>query len=279
MILVCKRLPEDFPAADRTDTPAYLIPSHAAKWCLMRGKWIALSNSRRFIGDLLHFGQQVPTVPVQRSMNLQELVKKRAALKDRPAWTAIFAKAFALVADEMPVLRRAYVKLPWPHLYEYPTSVASIAVERTYEGEPTVFLGLIKNPAALPLMDLTKRIRALSATPVDQIKTFRRILLVSRWPCFLRRWVWWLGLNLGRQRGNYFGTYGVTVYSALGAESLHPLSPLTATLNYGVIAPQGTVDVRLVYDHRVMDGATVARALSRLETALVTLIVEELRGR
>jgi hypothetical protein len=83
-------------------------------------------------------------------------------------------------------------------------------------------------------------------------------------------------LNLGRQRANYFGTFGVSVYSALGAESLHPLSPLTTTLNYGVFAPDGSADVRLVYDHRVTDGATVARALTRLEDVLNTALRAEL---
>jgi hypothetical protein len=63
-----------------------------------------------------------------------------------------------------------------------------------------------------------------------------------------------------------------------GAESLHPLTPLTTALNYGVIGPDGRVDVRLVYDHRVLDGATVARALARLEEVLNGTIAAELRG-
>jgi hypothetical protein len=64
------------------------------------------------------------------------------------------------------------------------------------------------------------------------------------------------------------GTFGVSVYSGLGAESLHPLSLMTTTLNYGVIAEDGTVDVRIIYDHRVLDGATVARVLGELEEVL-----------
>src|SRR6202011_12683 len=85
----------------------------------------------------------------------------------------------------------------------------------------------------------------------------------------VRRLVWWFGLNAwGRKRANYMGTFGVSVYGGLGAASLHPLSPLTTTLNYGVIAADGTVDVRLIYDHRVLDGATVARALEELEWVL-----------
>jgi hypothetical protein len=94
----------------------------------------------------------------------------------------------------------------------------------------------------------------------------------------LRRFVWWFGLNVwGRKRAHYMGTFGVSVYASLGAASLHPLSPLTTVLNYGVIDPAGEVDVRLVYDHRVLDGATVARALEDMERVLNCEILAELR--
>jgi len=99
----------------------------------------------------------------------------------------------------------------------------------------------------------------------------------ARLPALIRRLLWWICLNWGRQRGNYFGTFGVSVYSALQAESLHPLSPLTTLLNYGVMSADGALDVRIIYDHRVMDGATVARALGRLEEILNTTLLDEVR--
>src|SRR5262245_29794852 len=105
----------------------------------MRGRAIRLSKSRRMVIDLLHFARAIPTVPVQRRMNLGALVAARAACRDKPRWTAIFAKAYAMVAAEQAVLRRAYVKLPWPQLYEFPVSTATIMFEREYEGEPSLF--------------------------------------------------------------------------------------------------------------------------------------------
>ena len=42
------------------------------------------------------------------------------------------AKAYAQVAAGSPPLRRVYSKLPWPHLYELPQSVASVIVERDW---------------------------------------------------------------------------------------------------------------------------------------------------
>lgn len=242
----------------------------------MRGLALPLSRPRRLICDLLHFAAGVPTVPVQRRMKLAPLVAARRALAERPPWTAVFAKAVALVAVEVPELRRAYCKFPWPHLYEYPTSVAAITVERDYRGEKAVLTVRVKDPANRAVAEIAEAIRKGTTAPVGEVKDFRRSLRICGLPRPLRRLVWWVGLNVGRQRANYFGTFGVSVYSALGAESLHPLSPLTTTLNYGVFSPDGSLDVRLIYDHRVMDGATVARALSRLEEVLNTSLREEL---
>jgi hypothetical protein len=211
-------------------------------------------------------------------MALAPLVAARRGLAARPPWTAVFAKAFALVAAEVPELRRAYCKHPRPHLYEYPVSVAAVTVERDYRGEKAVLTVRVKDPASRPVSEIAEAIRVGTTKPVEEVKDFRRSLRVCGLPRPLRRLVWWVGLNVGRQRANYFGTFGVSVYSALGAESLHPLSPWTTLLNYGVIAADGGCDVRVIYDHRVLDGANVARALAKLEAVLCGPVVEELRG-
>lgn len=243
----------------------------------MRGRFIPLSKPRRVVTDLMHFAAGVPGVPVQRRMDLSGVVAARAAVPVRPPWTAIFLKAYALTAREFPELRRAYCKLPWPHLYEYPRSVGIVAFEREYQGERAVLGVPVRGPERHTLADLTGLIRHLSTAPVEDIRPMRRTLRLAGLPRLARRAVWWLGLNLGRLRAKYFGTFALTVYSGLGAESLHPIGPWTTLLNYGVIAADGTVDVRVVYDHRVMDGATVARALTRLEAVLAGPIAEELR--
>ena len=211
-------------------------------------------------------------------MRLSEVAAARAAAENRPGWPAVFLKAYARVADQMPELRRAYIRLPWHHLYEYPTSVASVAVEREYQGEKAVFFGRINRPADAPLTEIDAQVRALAENPVEEIKSFRKVLRLARLPRPLRRLLMWLGLNLPRSRPNQFGTFGLSAYSSLGSESLHPISPLTTTLTYGVIQPDGSVNVRLIYDHRVTDGAVIARALARLEEELNGAICAELRA-
>jgi hypothetical protein len=242
----------------------------------MRGTSIPLSRPRRLITDLMHFAAAVPTIPVQRRMGLAAVAAARRDCPDRPPWAAVFAKAFALVAAEVPGLRRAYCKFPRPHLYEYPASVANVAIEGDYRGERAVYFLLVKDPAGRPVAEIGRLIRAAAAGPAMENKGFRRAMQFAGLPRPLRRLLWWVGLNVGRQRANRLGTFGVTAYPALGAESLHPLSPLTATLTYGPIGPGDRADVRLIYDHRVLDGATVARALVRMEAILATDIAAEL---
>jgi hypothetical protein len=244
----------------------------------MRGRMIPLSVPRRMVIDLLYFASGIPTVPVQKRMSLGALVAARAACRERPRWTAIFTKAYALMAREVPEFRRAYVKLPWPHLYEYPVSNATVIIERDYKGEPGLFSISVKDPARQSLREIGRQLDHGSTAPIDDIKDFRRTMDFARLPKPIRRAFWWICLNWGRQRGNYFGTFGVSVYSALNAESLHPLSPLTSLLNYGVMSADGALDVRIIYDHRVMNGATVARALGRLEEILNADILDEVRA-
>ncbi|HEX3440176.1 MAG TPA: hypothetical protein VHT93_07510, partial [Pseudolabrys sp.] len=55
-------------------------------------------------------------------------------------------------------------------------------------------------------------------------------------------------------------------------------TPLTTLLNYGVIDSDGSVNVRIIYDHRTLNGATVARVLARLEDILNSVVADELRS-
>jgi hypothetical protein len=242
------------------------------------GRSIPLSLPRRWICDLLHFAKKVPLVPVQRRIDVRAVVDARARLAKRPSWAALFMRGYGLVAQEVPELRRYYLSFPWPHLYEYPYSIASVAIEREWKGERAIFFAHLRCPETQTVASLHKYLRDFKEKPIERFGIFRRALQIASYPRLLRRFAWWYGLNVGgAKRAKRLGTFGLSVYSGLGSESLHPLSPLTTTLNYGVIE-DGSVTVRVIYDHRVMDGGTVARALARLEEVMNHEIVDELRS-
>ena len=252
--------------------------AQGARMPVANGHNLPLSPPRRFICDLLRHARAVPTIPVERRMHIAAALEARQAALHRPSWCTIFTKAYALVAAARPELRRTYIPFPWPHLYEHPHSVASIALERRWGDEDAVLFAHLRAPEKQDLLKLDRALRRYKQAPVDGVGLFRRIVKLTRLPWPLRRLAWWATLSTsGYRRARQMGTFGVSVYSALGCESLRPLSPLTTTLNYGVIGRRGSVTVRLIYDHRVLDGSAVARALQDLEAVLNGPLAAELR--
>src|SRR5207248_9876828 len=145
-------------------------------------------------------GRQCPLVTCERRMALGALAAARAAASPSPAWVLLFAKAYAIVAARRPELRRAYVPLPTPHLHEADESVASIAVEREYEGEPAVFFGLVLAPDTRPLPDLVKLLDEWKRAPVENVPTFRRLVKYTKLPRPVRRFLWWYAMQTSGPR-------------------------------------------------------------------------------
>jgi hypothetical protein len=227
----------------------------------------------------MHFSKKLPLVMVRRRMHLAEVALARKAAVPRPSWFAVFIKAYAIAALRWPELRRSYMTLPWPRLFEHGTNIASVPIERYIVEEPVVCYVPFPSPEERSLTELDAIIVHHKEKPIEEISFFRTQLWMSRLPQPLRRLIWWLGLNLwGRVRAYFFGTFGVTSVGTFGADVVCLQSPLTSTLTYGAIEPDGSVTVSICFDHRVMDGALPARVLAELEGILKGTILDELRS-
>ena len=233
---------------------------------------------RRLVADLMHASIGVPFVSLTRSLDVRPLLEARALAAQPPGWAAIFVKAFALVANDQPVLRTLYAKWPWPSFYELPRSIAMVAIARVEHGQDCVLPQKVPAADILALTEVDAQIRHAKEAPIGEVPAFRKILRVTRLPLPLRRLMWLIGLNFGRQRANWFGSFGVTSVAAYGAGELHALSPGPFILSYGVVAQNQTIDVVIRWDHRITDAALIAKALTRLEQVLNTEIAAELRG-
>jgi hypothetical protein len=243
------------------------------------GRWIPMSLPRRFISDLVYFSKRAPLTTMQRTMRLAAVVETRQRARPRPGWCSLFVKAYSFVAARRAPLRQTYMPWPWPHFYEHPVSKASVAVERRHGEEDAVFFTHVRNPHEQTLTAIDAHLNRCKTAPVESIAVFRRILRMSRLPWPVRRLVWWFAMyGSGSRRARLMGTFGASVTAGLGASGLDLLTPVTTALNYGVMSADGSVDVRLTYDHRVLDGGTAARALADIEEAMNGPILAELNG-
>jgi hypothetical protein len=248
----------------------------------MRGRYISLSPPRRFISDLSWLANRVPIGVLKRTISITSVASARkAAIANMAAsipWTVIFAKAYALVAERNPELRQTYSILPWPHLYETQHSVASIMIERDWDGHQAIMPAKIKNPAGKSLAQISDELLVALKAPIVQHKPFHTLVRTTRLPLLLRRMLWWIAFNSGPQRHKFFGTFGISVLGHAGASVCFPVSPVTTFLSYGPFQADGSVEIIMSFDHRAMDGAVIAKAMGEIETVLKGAITEELLG-
>jgi hypothetical protein len=240
------------------------------------GRSYPLSPYRRLVTDLMQFSRQVPAVTVERRMQLAELVAARQLCTPRPAWAVLFGKAFALVARAHPELRRSYMAFPRARLYEHPSSTLALNVERQLPNEAVVVQCLIRRPDNRSLAELDGIVRSYQVAPVERLRWYRRAVAMSKVPWPFRPLLWWGALNVfGRRRCHNFGTFGLSTVATQGADLVHLIPVLTSMLHYGLIEA-GDLNMRLTWDHRVMDGAVAARILVGLEETLQDNILAEL---
>jgi hypothetical protein len=243
----------------------------------LRGSRRRLSLPRTWIADLMAVSRGLPTVAIERRMNLAPLAAARRSAVEPPSWLVLLTKAYALVARRMPPLRQAYVSFPWPHLFEADENLASVSVARDFEGEPAVFFGRLSAPERQSLRQLSEHVRSWKQAPIETVPPFARLVKYSRYPLPIRRLFWRLGMHLsGRTRIKSFGTFGVTALGNSDCRIARVLAPTTSVLSFGPIDQAGRVDVRLTFDHRVLDGMTAVAALVETENVLNDAMVVEL---
>ena len=241
-----------------------------------RPRRIAIPRSRRLVMDVLHLHQKVPTTAHDRLCDLSIVAAARARTAVRISWPLLFVKAYALVALKYPPLRQFLMRWPWPHLYQHPSSVATVVTHRDVDGESWIFWSRFIEPEAQPLTALQTKMDRYQAEPVQTV--FKKQWFVSGLPTPIRRLLMWCILNFsGQARARTTSTFVLTTIGSRGAEIQHPPGFLTGNLTFGPIDDHKRCRVTLAYDHRLLDGRMVADILADLQQTLNEVIAAELR--
>ena len=244
---------------------------------MSKGRWIGLTENRRLVLDVCAMSRHIPLFPAERTMDLASVRRARSCTRTRISWTSIFTKSLAVVGLTEPLLRRSYVRWPWPHLYEHAFSTASIAIQREVNDEDRLCWGKITRIEDKSLVEIQAEIdHYASGIPAEKFPKQTRL---SRLPKPIRWLAWQMGWSIsGRQRAKSLGTFTVSSLSGLGVYNRFHPTVLTSSLSYGPIDDDGSCIVTLICDHRVIDGYRAAVCMNKLEDVLNGEILEELNG-
>ena len=239
------------------------------------GTAFRIPYSRRLSWDLLWFSRSVPLCGHDRRCNLTPLAEARTSAGVRISWPAIFLKAYAVVARDIPELRQTWHRWPWAHLFQHVDSVGVLTVHREVKGERWLFWGRVPAPDSLSLTEIQALVdRFTTGSPRE---LFGREQKLARLPTIFRRLIWGWNIHVAhRKRAQRIGTFFLSTLAGRGVEIQVPPSIHTGCLTYGPLDQANQLKVTLAYDHRVLDGALVAEVLTRLEVTLCETLRDEL---
>ncbi len=204
-----------------------------------KGRYLPLAGPRRFIGDLVHFARRIPSAPVSRSFDVSALAEPRMRHPARPSWSCLFMKAYALVGAEHAAVAAVVARVSLAAAVRASLDELCAGHRADLSGRRG---GLRRASSAHRSSRRSTQLQQAVAwyknETLEKVGFYRMALRFSQAPTPIRRLLWWSTLNVsGYKRCKRFGTFGLSSYGALGAEQLHPISPLTTTLTYGPIDP------------------------------------------
>ena len=243
--------------------------------------------------------KDIPLFPVDRWCNLTDLTKARAACRHRIGWAAIFLKAYGKVVQETPELRSWFLPGLWPRIATTNQIVATLAINRIENDTEQLCWARLHQPEKLPLVEIQHFIDECCSKPSQElfkrqrelemlfgeileafrvhVELFKRQRELEMLPGFLRRAVLrWNLRSASCKRSSRIGTFSLSTLAGFGASNhFHP-TLCTTSISYRPIEADGRCLVTLIADHRVIDGAVVARSLATLEKFLTQDLVHEL---
>lgn len=244
-----------------------------------KGKRIKLSNGRRLVDELVRTANKMATAAYVRDFDLSELAGLRKQVRPKIGWNVLYMKAYAIIAEKNPVLRQCYVGFPWPYAYQHESNVCLLTMSREYEGEERLLFARFNQPESRSLVELQAQYDHLRKAPVNEIKQFRHQIRFAKSPWFVRRFAWWMMMNvLPRKRMSHFGTFGMTLSGYKDACAHKVLSPSTTAIGVDVLPRKGQAKFTLTFDHQILDGVPVVNFMDQVYKVLNGAIADELRS-
>ena len=245
-----------------------------------------LSPMSRMLCNLHEEAKQYWLLPCWTETNM----KKIAALRDeqersgerRITYTAYVVKAIADgIRDAMrsdPEVNGVVTRFPFRRRVCFKSVDVAVAMEKTVEGREYLFVGIVRDADRKSLEGVASDIKRLQDSDENDPEGFGKEYKLMQKPGWVRRLALFFGRNSPRLIQKYRGT---VFFSGIGkyGVGMFPMTNHTLSFNFDEVverpvARDGQVRIEpmttlsVVYDHRVLNGAPVARLLARVRARL-----------
>ncbi len=207
---------------------------------------------------------------------------RRTAGTEAPSYIAYALAAYGRTLKKLPELNSYLRRWPFERLAVYRHVDVALTVERDWNGQRIVLLSLLTDAGNRSVEDIHAFLQSRRQLPLEELPEFASYLRLLKLPAFCR---WHLFQVFCKPfpeiMRRIVGTTAFTSIGRFGTTFTTPLSPRTCTLSMGRVEPRpraidGNAKVALsswltlTYDHRIVDGAGVARAGDHLRDILAS---------
>jgi len=241
------------------------------------GRRLSFSNGRRLVDDVIRVSNKMPMAAFSSEWDVAQVAKLRRLAKPKISWNVLMMKAHAIVCQRNEILRRAFVKFPYAHLYEHHQSVCMMTIGRKHDGEERLFFARFNEPNNYTLIELQELYDTYRKAPIEEIKQFRHQITFAKFPSPVRRFAWWALFNLWPQkRASHMGTFGMSISGHRGALGASHLGSNTTILGVDPNPRKGVAKMLLTFDHQILDGAPATDIFQQGQRVLATAVAREL---
>ncbi|HEY9068990.1 MAG TPA: 2-oxo acid dehydrogenase subunit E2 [Candidatus Ozemobacteraceae bacterium] len=208
--------------------------------------------------------------------------RRRAAGRPVPSYVAYALAAYGRTLAAHPRLN-GYLRL-WPRtrLSVFDGVDIALTIERFHDHQRIVLLALLRNAAHLSLDEIVGFLHSRRDQPLESLEEWKAYQRLQRIPAFCRWHLFQLFVkpfpDLLRR---LVGTTAFTSVGKFGTTATTPLSPRSCTLSLGcvehrprvvagIVRPALSSWLTVTYDHRIADGADIARFGTALRSRLET---------
>ena len=201
---------------------------------------------------------------------------------EKTTYTACVVKAIADGIRDMmhrtPEVNGVITGFPFRRLVCFKSVDAAVAMERTFNGQDCLFVGIVRDADRKSLEEVAADIKQLQNSDENDPEGFGKEHKLMQKPGWLRRLALLFGRNSPRLIQKYRGTVFFSGIGKYGA-GMFPMTNHTLSFNFdevverpvardGQVCIEPVTTLSVVYDHRVLTGAPVARLLARVKARL-----------
>lgn len=237
-----------------------------------------ISRFRRHTYLFLEKARENCPIYLSMDIDMSTIQQYRNNENKKLSYIAFLIQTISKVLKQYPCANSAIKAGFIPKVAYYDSVTAKFTLDKSVASERVVVAGFISNSDQLSLEDIQEKINYYKESTLEESEAFHSLRKTFSLPFTLFKWLYNFMLN-NLKRRDKFGTFTITSLGHRPIKAFFPISGTTLAFGVGAIKDTPVVqddkiqacpllELCMVFDHRLLDGAMAADILFAIKNKL-----------